>query len=388
MEGQLHSCAEEFLKLFFDLLSEKGEFLLEILEYTVAHITGYVRPQKSHVFWSSIVTASQKSTENWKQCGDERYSKSLENLLKLLGQAIEHKDGKILYNVNKVIPEIVALLSLENLPENVIITAVKVVIVILLSNNLKLSQEEASFLVKNTLAVKKKEAILYFVDNITEFPCFEPLILPHFLKLCEENQLEKDYLRILTNVTLKKAPISDDGIKLRNWSKYPLVMKSNKYDEIEDALLKVIEEGMQDKERLFCTLVCIPHFKPREIEKFKECISKSILSLLEKCDKTKKEIFFFLNLHIECLLHLNEKKFFIEHFQEITNNLLLLVDENSILFILKIMSLLIVAVENQELINIKTLDFVNKHLEPYFCSPFHEVSFPFNSFKIFLFNLF
>ncbi|XP_044750615.1 small subunit processome component 20 homolog [Coccinella septempunctata] len=373
VNGQLHSCAGEFLQLLFESLPEYENFLIEILEYTIAHITDYVSPQKSEIFWSCILTALSKSRENWNELKDENNLRSIEHLLKLLGQAIEHKHGKIVHNLNRIIQEIVPILSMEILPEHVVVTLVKVVIVILLSDNLRLTQEEAVLLVKNTLAVKNETAKLYFVDNITEFSCFKPMVLPHFLKSCAEKNFEKNYLRTLTNVILKKAPLANDGIKLRSWSKYPLNIKSNENSqEIELSLLNVIEEGL-DKERLFCTLVCIPHLSLKDIEKFKQIIGTQILKLLEKCAKDEKEKFFFLNLHIECLLHLNNNDFFKENFQKIMNVLLPLVDEKSILGILKIMSLVILAVENQEFINIETLKFLNEYFEPYFCSPFHEI---------------
>ncbi|XP_045464607.1 small subunit processome component 20 homolog [Harmonia axyridis] len=375
VNGQLHSCAEEFLPLLFESLSEHENFLTEILEYTIAHITAYISPQKSEIFWTSILTALNQSIEHWTQSKDEKYLGSAENLLKLLGQAIEHKNGKIVYRLDQIIKEVVKTLGLENLPENVILTLLQVVIVILLSNNIRLSQEEASLLVKTSMAVKYRNAKFYFVDNITEFSCFEPLILPHFLTSCEENHFEKDHFRILTNVVLKKAPSKNDGINIKSWTKYPLSLRSQENSrEIENSLLKVIEEGIIDKERLFCTLVCIPHLNLKEVGKFKKDLSNGILSLLEKCARDQKETLFFLNLHMECLLHLNCGEFFRENFQEILKVLLPLVDGNTILPILRITSLLLVAVGgSQELINVEVLKSLNQYFESYLSSPFHEI---------------
>ncbi|KAL3285277.1 hypothetical protein HHI36_019387 [Cryptolaemus montrouzieri] len=178
VNGQLHSCAEDILPFLFKSLSDSNlpqETLFKVLEYTIAHTVDYIDPQKSGIFWDSILEQLDKLIEYWKN--DRNASKCLENLLKLLGQAVEHKNGKIVQDPKTIIQRIINLLNLEDLPEDVMLIVIQISVVILLSVRIRLSQEQASLLVKNSLSVKNKNALLYFVDNSTDFSLFEAFVL-------------------------------------------------------------------------------------------------------------------------------------------------------------------------------------------------------------------
>ncbi|KAK9881412.1 hypothetical protein WA026_016302 [Henosepilachna vigintioctopunctata] len=374
VNGQFHSCAEEILPFYLESLSDPDvpqDVLLEILEYTIAYIVDYIIPQKSEIFWKSILTQLDKLSQNLKCRSNSKCEVDLENLLKLLGQAVEYKSGKLVQQPKLVIDTIVKLLNLEKLPEGIILVLVKISIVILLSIHIRLSQQEASLLVDNILAVENEETFLYFVDNIEEFSFFEALILPHFLKIFKINT---DYLRVLTNVVLKKAPCCENGIKLKEWSKYPLDFRFNgRSQEIETEFLKIINEEQLDVERFFCSLVCISHLNLQEPSKFKISLSHVTNNLLEKSSNNCKNTLFLLNLTVETLLHLNHIEFFEKNFQNFLDILLGSLSEDNALCILNTLSLIISSIKDHDLININVLNGINKHLEIYFNSPYHEI---------------
>lgn len=381
VDGQFHSCAEQFLPFYIDFLCNQPQLqdtFFEVFEYLVANIAAHIHPQKTKPFWDVLFKALSDFVDK---------ATNLELLLKLVGHMVEHKHGKLVHDSAPLVLHLSKLLSVSDLPKTTTLIIIQIAISVLLSPVIRLPQEQASQLIYKVLSLNQKDYLLFFIEHISECSLFETLILPAFLRRCGGYDFDKECIYTLTRLVIKKRPLCPSGTTLAQWTKYPIDLKEFRpvfLDKLSTYLdLKSFDE-LQDKAMHFCALVCLPHLilKPEQTElTIKQLVANLQLLLKEIQDKHDQESMFWLNLDIECLIHLNATQPLEEQFVGVFETLLKYIRGVEGLSGLKTLSLLFAALPNcQKVVNMEVLNRLNEVCEGNFSDPHHQVRFYFGMF--------
>lgn len=337
--------------------------------------------------FSTFEAALNRLLESLRIQNNESTYIRFEQMLKLLGQSIEHKEGKLVQQPALIImvQQLAKLLSEPEMPENIILIICKLVILLLLSKNIHLSQEQASLLIRKVLVVPQKTVFTYFVDNVSEYGSFEALILPSFLKYCVETDLNAQCLQLLTKLLMKKAPLCGNGIKLLEWKQYTLNFGNV---STNDKILNILMDKINNTESIadyFCALICLPHLNTpntNDIINILDTNTSLLINKLQNCNdlslnimETKKILFLLYNT-LECLIHLGGSNVLLNKFSNICDCLLRFSINTNFIISLRIISLLVSALkEEQSIITMENLLKIHDTMKGNFSSPFHEVNY-------------
>lgn len=322
--------------------------------------------------------------------------KHIDLLLQLCGAALEYRDGKFLNSNQSFIQNFIAL-DLQKLSQPVILTYCKVIVLLLLSDNVKLSQENASSLTKKIIRLNNEEIFLYFVSNVYGYSGFEALILPNLLKLCVSNKLDDKFLMLLTKIILEKSPLCGNGISLDSWRKYSIDFGSTvlNYEMSKILDMKIaysdISKLLLEPVPLICSLICLSHMTVAISNELKTKLKQLVIFLCECVNLEKIQgqqmqlLLFLLQISLETLIHIADDVDLVESFEPVIAAVLPLSVNVEYLISLKILDLILTALRNQEnVIQSHTLLKLDKFLQDNFCSPYHEVSLFFLLRSVFL----
>lgn len=374
VDGQFHNCAEQFLPFYIDFLCNQLQLqdtFFEVFEHIVANIAAHIHPQKTNLFWDVLFKALDSF-------GDHQNANNLELLLKLVGHMVEHKSGKLVHDSAPMVMHLSKLLSVSDLPKTTTLIIIQIAISVLLSPVIRLPQEQASQLVYKVLSLNQKEYLLFFIEHISECSLFETLILPAFLRRCGGYDFDKDCIYTLTRLVIKKRALCTSGTTLAQWSKYPIDLKEFRPVFLDKLSTYLNFDELQDKAMHFCSLVCLPHLvlKPEQTEVIvKQLVANLQLLLKDIQDKQGQESMFWLNLAIECLIHLNATQQLEEQFVTVFDTLLKYISGVEGLSVLKTLSLLFATLPNcKNVMNIEVLNRLNEVCQGNFSDPHHQVS--------------
>ncbi|CAH2002387.1 unnamed protein product [Acanthoscelides obtectus] len=384
VDRQFHSYAETIFPFLLESLSDESlpqNTLCTVLTHIVDDILNNIHPQKADLFWTSCLNRINTLLDKNSSTNDENVIKNIDLLMKIIEQAIEFKSGKFLTKPIDIIQLIMKILSDSSMPEYFVLTVSRIGILILLSKNLRLTQEQASMLTRKMLALQYEAVLLRFVEQISPYTGFEALVLPNFLRYMSENPND-ECLQVLTKVLLKKSPLCESGIGYHDWKKYPIDFKE--YNTvIMEVLHKQIKtdttEIMQSFDSYLCSLICLPHLFIKPIDEVKTVLHEKLVAFVKMLDNTENIQFqkhlFMLNNTLECLLHLGELNIVQNIFMgDLLQKLLDHSSNPKYILSLKTISLCLTALhENTDIINMDTLKKINKTLEKNFSSPYHEM---------------
>ncbi|KAH1010705.1 small subunit processome component 20 homolog [Dendroctonus ponderosae] len=386
VDGQFHNCAEQFLPFCFESLwSEKyQDTLFDIIEHVVTNIADGIHHTKNKPLWDILIKTMVTLQENHKAGKSENNDRVFEYTLKLVGQMVEYKNGKLLQDPTVLIQQLVKLLSLTDLNESVIKKAIQVSISMLLSKCIRLPQEQASQLIRKILSTAEKKVLLYFIENTGSCSLFETLILPTFLSKCGFYGFDDDCIYTLTKLVVTKRPLCISGISLGDWSKYSLDFRQLRPEIFEKlfSFLNIADsQWVNMSENYFCALICFPHLELKSEQKtlLIEKLHANFFSLLTHVEKEAEpsEIrrqLFWLNIILEALIHVDDTTTIQEKFKEIVDVLLKYASEVKYLIALKSLDLLFEAFKDCEnAINSNMLVKINAVCEGNFNSPYHEM---------------
>lgn len=307
------------------------------------------------------------------QADTDGKNRNLQKLLNLLGQMVESKNGKLLQNPLPVVDLLKIIMKHEFVSEELILTSIKITIVILLSSNIKLPQEQSSTFIRHIIALEKKQVFLYFVEHISDYSAFEALILPAFLKQCVENNLDKESFQVLTKLILKKAPLCMMGRNLSSWRKYAINFVNHNKD-MEKILFEYLSLE-QNRDHYLCGLICLPHWNVSEMDVVRtklELNIKQICSELAIDDGDVRKRLFLLNMSVEAALHFDVNLLHLH--EQLLSVLLPLANDCRYLLALKTLDLYYSVYQTENIINLDLFKKINVCLETNFSSPYHEVS--------------
>lgn len=360
------------------------DILFEILEEVTTNITSTILPEKGEVLNRVLIAMLNTQSKMWNENHLSNLEHNIKLILLLFGQMVEFKSGKFVRNPSPLLLELKLLLSYSDISETVLLTIIKLAIVLLLSRNIQLPQDQAGGLTKKILCSNNKQALLFFIENISSYGGFEASILPAFLKYAHNSLLEADYLHVLTKLILKKSPLCDNGIKLKEWKKYEINFGSKSFNLDVQSILKnhicidTADQIWKNIENYLCTLICLPHLNLNgdEITKQLERNIKLFCDLLlnlenSRSDDEIKKLFFLLSTTLECVIHLGCN--LIDKYDLIVNATLPFADKHSFLSALKILDLYISTCSKED-ISLERLMKIHIVLEKNFNSPYHEVS--------------
>lgn len=327
VNGKFHSCAAVYLHVYFGLLSklkaQQAELLYEILSGMVKVLVQHTAPANMQTYWDSCyrVLGEFKDASNFN-------SSAYRQLLLIMGQTLESRDGKFLTNANQFVTELLKIIdTCENNDECLRCTS-DLVTVLLLSHNVILTQMDASRITKRVLTIPSVEIFESFVWNCVKYSQFEILILPEFLRYIDSNHFGLSSLELMAKIILYKSPLVIDGITLDSKKSYPIRLRSDKtlqkikaiitnFDNTTDAL-------WSNPREFLLALIIYPHIVGADNVKVLRTINESIevcLNALKPTDAINqnefehqsiqtqnKRIIFVLSILIETQFQLKEQQ--------------------------------------------------------------------------------
>ncbi|XP_030763250.1 small subunit processome component 20 homolog [Sitophilus oryzae] len=382
VNDQFHSCAEQYLSFLLEsLLNQRysQDVLFKIIEHMFMNIAMKIHPTKIDLVWDILLKLLSNLEEQHK--GDSCVDSELIVILKLLGQMVEYRGGKLLLKSTNVMHRLSALFDLSNINESVLLILIQISVSILLSPNIRLPQEEASLIIRKILCLDNKQLLLYFVDNISSSSSFEMLILPIFLRKCGVYQFDKEYCQILTKLLLRKAPLSFNGIHFSEWRKYIIDFKE--FNELVFSKLKssIDLQWEKDYTSYVSALICFQHLVVpiNKRSMVMEILGKHLEVLLKSletvdCENDTFQLIFLLNVLVETIAHMEFKVLIRKHFYMILSVLLRFSTDIKYLISLKTLSLLVTIFnDDEEIITMDVLNQIDAKCVVNFSSPYHEM---------------
>ncbi|XP_017786283.1 PREDICTED: small subunit processome component 20 homolog [Nicrophorus vespilloides] len=382
IEGQFHSCADTFFPFLLQSLGNEKlpqDELFEILEQIIINISENIKLAKIELVWKSFNEILQKLFSEWNAKAEESTSKLIDQIFTLIGQLIELKHGKLLPTPSLLIPQIKTVIGLSKLPQEILVKSINISVLLLLSPNIKLSQEEGSGLIRKILLINNADCLLHFVANTLDYSTFEAQILPVFLKYCVQSDFENKAVRLLSKIILSKSALCEDGINFGNWNKYEIDFKGSN-SKIEGIIkLHIVKVDLDKIEDYVCALISIPHLCFSDLSDFREILKKNFAKGCgeiegEKDEALLKKKLFLLHQNFECLTHICAPKELLNFENDIKKCVLPLCTDVRYVTALKILDLFYtVLASNEKIVNSSILKVLDEKLRVNFNSPYHMI---------------
>lgn len=352
------------------------------MEHIVANIATKINPQRGELLWKNYTTLLQNLFATLKTSESKcQIETTIDKLLVLVGETIEHRNGRFLYNPNWFLQEF-SKLEVVELSEGVLLTYCKICILLLLSANVKLTQEQASAVTRKILNLDNERVLLYFIENTTSYSSFEAMILPHFLKMCYTSNLSEEHFRVLAVIILKKSPLSCSGINLDSWKKYPIDFINQDINQAIYTLIvshvkhETIDSILTCIENVIFSLICLPHLIIKDSGGLEGTLDSMILKIctaLKDELKCIRKLLFLLNIALECRIHISNNG--LEKINtEMLDTLMPFVKRQEYISSLKTLDLLLSSQkDSSKIISKDVLLRLHTPLEENFSSPFHEL---------------
>lgn len=292
VNGQFHSCAEMYLHTYFGLLSklktQQAELLYDILSGMVNVLFQHIAPSNMQTFWEACYHVLNQFNDAFKF-----NSSAYKQLLLIMGQTLEIRDGKFLTNSSKFVTELLKVIdTCENSDECLRCTS-DLVTVLLLSHNVILTQLDASRITKKVLTIPSTEIFETFVWNCVKYSQFEVLILPEFLRYIDSSHFGLSSLELMTKIILYKSPLAGDGITIDSRKLYPIRLRSEKsLQKITSIITKfknTTDTFLSDPNEFLLALIIYPHIVGADFVKVQEKVNESIEICLEALNPSDGE---------------------------------------------------------------------------------------------------
>ncbi|CAG9093810.1 unnamed protein product [Plutella xylostella] len=394
--GKFHSCIDKFLPLLLQHLKENKEHqdvLFQVLTQTMQDCLQSISHKEYGVFWDNVMKFTEEILKE-----DDEDCRGLEYVLRLAGQVIEHQQGKCLTNPPQFVLLLIKVIC-EQSSESVLDICATIGALLLLSPNVKLSQEHAGIIVKVLLPLPFPNILIKFVNNVIDYSQFDMHILPPFLNYVVASNFEDQAMYTLTKICLRKSPLSQNGIKLFEWVKYPLDFGKGLpllMDHMEKLLKEDLKKIIDNPTRLMNFLICLPHIEKINVDYCIQLLNQLVMKLLDTlakynlegakpenkfhCDTTplsrcSRKIMFILANAIESAVHISSCKKMKEIccVDKLLLVLLPLAADPNYLAALHIVDLYLTAYEQELGLTYPLLSLVDSYLKENVSSPFHIV---------------
>lgn len=294
VNGQFHSCAETFLRVYFETLAkvdaDKATILNDVLCEMMVSMLRTIAPANIQLFWDTsyqcLGTFRKQSQPN---------ESAILKVLSLLGIALETRDCKYLLNPSQFVTETLNVVECVAQTSNECLkTIANLTAVLLLSKNIILTQLDASRISKRVLTIPSTEIFESFVWNIVEYAQFEILVLPEFLRYLDSKHFGLSALELMAKIILNKSPLAGDGVTISQRNTYPIRMKSAKCAQKIEAIINAFDANGGSNEQLrefLLAAIIYPHIIGNDPKKYTKKINEIIkhqLDALSPHDSQKK----------------------------------------------------------------------------------------------------
>ncbi|KYN12679.1 Small subunit processome component 20 like protein [Trachymyrmex cornetzi] len=144
--GQLHSCGEQMLLLYFNALQDETidkTLTYEVLREIITCILQNIHPQKCNIIWNVILKIIDTFVEKSKQLEFSEKKHTLVLFLRLIHGIISCKNGRFLIDAVPVTKRFTVMIDRLSEDNNILREVINVSIAILLASNVKLMQENS-----------------------------------------------------------------------------------------------------------------------------------------------------------------------------------------------------------------------------------------------------
>lgn len=262
VNGQFHSCAEEFLITCFNGLTHTDAYeqsiLREVMSAFVENLVQTIHPANMQLYWDVCLAALSRIIKD-----AVKHEKAIQCMLTLIGQTVEHRDGKYLADCTKFVNAIGQTLHAEHISEECLLLATQIVAIILQAKNLTMTQLNASLIIGKVIKLPHCKIFEAFVWNTVNYSQFEVLILPEFLRYIDGAYYNATSLELLGKILLTKSPLCRDGAQLPSKTFYPLRFKTDKtIKKIENTILNGTLDGDSARSNeLLLAMIIYPHIQ-------------------------------------------------------------------------------------------------------------------------------
>lgn len=272
VNGQLHTCAAQLLTNVLEVLvnvdskltNAQTVLLSDIVKHCFGLLLNFINVDQSGVLW--------------KQLCDVISIKDIDvtatvQLLELLLQITNHKEGRYIAELSLLVPTVMKLLDRHMVVGAEQLQYLSTLVSRLLqARHTQISQLDASLLLQKLLQVNKLSRVVYeeFILQMLDYKQFELLLLPHVVAYYEDH-LDTNALELLTRIVLHKCPLSVDALSISSWQAYPIYLKQTKSLEYVKQKLNRINVS-EEPQLLLCLL--LPHlrgFNKQPLESSLQC---------------------------------------------------------------------------------------------------------------------
>lgn len=348
-----------------------------------------INPKSSDTFWSTVIQSvtslfdiqKVNGKSVWKFTSDEE---SLEYILKIVGQTLEHGQGRFLSNPLPVINLISNLLNSE-LSENMYKIIAQIGILILLCSHINLPHENSVLFVKKLISIPYSKIVTEFVQEVVSCSSFDMIVFPHFLESI--STFDSNIIKALGKICIKKSPLCKNGSDIYTWVKYPIDLgfKSNScFNFLMQAINQNTSDMLQSPDDCMNALICLPHIKHIDSTEVKSVLKTLISNLINHLQDSHKDsenvdaiknVLFFLAVSVESAIHLLKPENVDEvcHTQELICALSPFLADNRFVCSLRILDVILTIKESEHLLEFEILQELHKKLEINLLSSYHEV---------------
>jgi U3 small nucleolar RNA-associated protein 20 len=299
-----HSSTPTFLTVLLQSLASDTldrQLLFETLVQTVTDMLSCIAPKNLEVFWNVAYPTLDKFLELPPESPVR--DTSIRHLLTLMGQVVEHKDGRYLVHINLLIKYLLKTID-EHLEESTLMCVSRIAVLLFTSTAINITQLDASRLSKRMLNINSTAVFSDFVRHSVAYSQFELLILPDFLKYLERH-FDMELVSLLANILAEKAPLCRTGINLNAWTRYPIVLKQQ--ESLKRLAKHVQNVDMDNLDAFLVIALCYPHIVNADAaglcEKLVHIIDNCLDGLADK--SRQKKTFYILSVASELLIHLD-----------------------------------------------------------------------------------
>ncbi|XP_014242650.1 small subunit processome component 20 homolog [Cimex lectularius] len=317
--GQFHSCAEETLKACFSSLENESVPHLpmcQLLRSTVTHSLSNINVKHISLLWNILKEELLRFHSQWKESGTEKNAQNVKLVLDMYQEMIEFRKCTFVTDHETVVEVLIKLLEPQNLINSEITRQIgRSLGIVLLSQNIKLSQELSSKIVVSTMDYLKENDLIDFITNIFDYPGFEGLVLPRLISFCSATTPFKA-LPLLVRLILKKSNTAKNTEELLCWTPYTLDFTpiKNMYSlKLCDEYLnyissKTLPDLVNDIDTTVSVLKVLPHILPIKKVEAITFISIVVMSccevLRDEINSESDKLISIVSVGLETLIHL------------------------------------------------------------------------------------
>uniref|UniRef100_A0A1A9W7R9 Small subunit processome component 20 homolog n=1 Tax=Glossina brevipalpis TaxID=37001 RepID=A0A1A9W7R9_9MUSC len=284
VKGQFHSIAGNFLEFIFQCLIDDQlkdpkteDLLVDIVEQAMENLLKFIYPQHISLFWQKLCATA----DICKKAG------KLKNLIRIFQQGAKYREGKLLAEMDVVVPSILRMLDKVNADdhaEDIALMLIFLISSILMSGSSLITQLDTSRLIKKCLTIKRRRIFEQFLLQMAQHVQFNIFLMPNLIQHFEE-YFDLRAFELFAQIIMIREPLQLNALKTQTWKSWELKVNHAKTLQMIEEKLKYFEETKNiTEERVLIICFICPHLKglKREsLQGFLANINQQIVDVLK-----------------------------------------------------------------------------------------------------------